>query len=95
MNNLLFDNPIEVGMFKIHPKVPECMSDEAKAFIMKCFVPEPDDRASSAELLSDPYLRPSHRKRAKAPQESEPVDHVSAGEAPARFRHRTLSLARS
>uniref|UniRef100_G3PKL0 mitogen-activated protein kinase kinase kinase n=1 Tax=Gasterosteus aculeatus aculeatus TaxID=481459 RepID=G3PKL0_GASAC len=72
----------KVGMFKIHPKVPECMSDEAKAFIMKCFVPEPDDRASSAELLSDPYLRPSHRKRAKAPQESEPVDHVSAGEAP-------------
>uniref|UniRef100_A0AAQ4RCK8 mitogen-activated protein kinase kinase kinase n=1 Tax=Gasterosteus aculeatus aculeatus TaxID=481459 RepID=A0AAQ4RCK8_GASAC len=70
----------KVGMFKIHPKVPECMSDEAKAFIMKCFVPEPDDRASSAELLSDPYLRPSHRKRAKAPQESEPVDHVSAAD---------------
>ncbi|KAM8871129.1 mitogen-activated protein kinase kinase kinase 5 isoform 2-T2 [Spinachia spinachia] len=60
----------KVGMFKIHPKVPECMSDEAKAFIMKCFVPEPDDRASSAKLLRDTFLRSSPRKRAKAPQES-------------------------
>ncbi|KAL6109739.1 map3k6 [Pungitius sinensis] len=70
----------KVGMFKIHPKVPECMSDEAKAFIMKCFVPEPDDRASSAKLLSDTFLRSSPRKRAKAPLESEPVDYVSAAD---------------
>ncbi|XP_041649487.1 mitogen-activated protein kinase kinase kinase 5 [Cheilinus undulatus] len=61
----------KVGMFKIHPKVPECMSDEAKGFIMNCFEPDPDNRATAAELLSDTFLRSSPRKKAKAQQESE------------------------
>uniref|UniRef100_A0A8C4EL62 mitogen-activated protein kinase kinase kinase n=1 Tax=Dicentrarchus labrax TaxID=13489 RepID=A0A8C4EL62_DICLA len=47
----------KVGMFKIHPKVPECMSDAAKGFIMNCFTPNPDDRATAAELLMDTFLR--------------------------------------
>uniref|UniRef100_A0AAX7UTB8 mitogen-activated protein kinase kinase kinase n=1 Tax=Astatotilapia calliptera TaxID=8154 RepID=A0AAX7UTB8_ASTCA len=47
----------KVGMFKIHPKVPECMSDEAKGFIMNCFVPNPDERATAAELLKDHFLK--------------------------------------
>ncbi|XP_022619973.1 mitogen-activated protein kinase kinase kinase 5-like [Seriola dumerili] len=68
----------KVGMFKIHPKVPECMSDEAKGFIMNCFEPNPDDRATAAELLMDAFLRSSPRKRAKALQESEPTDALSA-----------------
>lgn len=68
-------------MFKIHPKVPECMSDEAKGFIMNCFVPNPDDRATAAELLVDTFLRSSPRKKIKAPQESEAKDFLSAGEA--------------
>ncbi|TNN89086.1 Mitogen-activated protein kinase kinase kinase 5 [Liparis tanakae] len=70
----------KVGMFKIHPKVPECMSDEAKAFIMNCFVPDPDDRATAAKLLSDTFLRSSPRKRAKAPQESEVKDYLSSAD---------------
>ncbi|KAG7475546.1 mitogen-activated protein kinase kinase kinase 5-like [Solea senegalensis] len=64
----------KVGMFKIHPKVPECMSDEAKGFIMNCFVPNPDDRATAAELLKDAFLRSSPRKKVKPQQESEPKD---------------------
>ncbi|KAK9514131.1 hypothetical protein VZT92_027620 [Zoarces viviparus] len=68
----------KVGMFKIHPKVPECMSDGAKAFIMNCFVPDPDDRSTATKLLSDTFIRSSPRKRAKAPQESEPKDYLSA-----------------
>ncbi|XP_042279025.1 mitogen-activated protein kinase kinase kinase 5 [Thunnus maccoyii] len=64
----------KVGMFKIHPKVPECMSGEAKGFIMNCFVPNPDDRATATELLVDTFLRSSPRKRAKALQESEAID---------------------
>lgn len=68
-------------MFKIHPKVPECMSDEAKGFIMNCFVPNPDVRATATELLVDTFLRSSPRKKTKAPQESEPKDFLSAGEA--------------
>uniref|UniRef100_A0A8C4EL26 mitogen-activated protein kinase kinase kinase n=1 Tax=Dicentrarchus labrax TaxID=13489 RepID=A0A8C4EL26_DICLA len=69
----------KVGMFKIHPKVPECMSDAAKGFIMNCFTPNPDDRATAAELLMDTFLRSSPRKRTKAPQEIESKD--SSGEA--------------
>ncbi|XP_040900393.1 mitogen-activated protein kinase kinase kinase 5 [Toxotes jaculatrix] len=65
----------KVGMFKIHPKVPECMSDEAKGFIMNCFVPNPDDRSTAAELLMDAFLRSSPKKKTKAPQESEPTDY--------------------
>uniref|UniRef100_A0A672ZQV7 mitogen-activated protein kinase kinase kinase n=1 Tax=Sphaeramia orbicularis TaxID=375764 RepID=A0A672ZQV7_9TELE len=70
----------KVGMFKIHPKVPECMSDEAKGFIMNCFEPNPDNRATATELLADTFLRSSPRKKPRTPQESEPVDSLSAGE---------------
>ncbi|XP_029928607.1 mitogen-activated protein kinase kinase kinase 5 [Myripristis murdjan] len=67
----------KVGMFKIHPKVPECMSDEAKGFIMSCFEPNPDNRATASELLKDGFLRLSSRKKARAPQESEPKDSIT------------------
>uniref|UniRef100_A0A671XKB2 mitogen-activated protein kinase kinase kinase n=1 Tax=Sparus aurata TaxID=8175 RepID=A0A671XKB2_SPAAU len=60
----------KVGMFKIHPKVPECMSDTAKCFIMNCFTPNPDDRATAAELLGDPFLRSSPRKKISNPRRS-------------------------
>lgn len=80
--NLLY-NPIKVGMFKIHPKVPECMSDAAKGFIMNCFTPNPDDRATAAELLANTFLRSSPRKKVKVVQEPEPKDILTAGEASA------------
>ncbi|XP_053289085.1 mitogen-activated protein kinase kinase kinase 5 isoform X1 [Pleuronectes platessa] len=67
----------KVGMFKIHPKVPECMSDEAKAFIMNSFDPNPDDRATATELLANAFLRSSPRKKARAPQEAEPKESLS------------------
>lgn len=63
-------------MFKIHPKVPECMSDEAKAFIMNCFTPNPDDRATAAELLMDSFLRSHPRKKAKAVQQQPDSNNV-------------------
>uniref|UniRef100_A0A3Q2XX86 mitogen-activated protein kinase kinase kinase n=1 Tax=Hippocampus comes TaxID=109280 RepID=A0A3Q2XX86_HIPCM len=69
----------KVGMFKIHPKVPESMSAEAKRFIMNCFEPNPDDRATAADLLGDAFLRSSPRKKAKAQQEDDLQD-ASAGD---------------
>uniref|UniRef100_A0A4W4EMH6 mitogen-activated protein kinase kinase kinase n=1 Tax=Electrophorus electricus TaxID=8005 RepID=A0A4W4EMH6_ELEEL len=53
----------KVGMFKIHPTVPECMSVEAKTFIMCCFEPNPDKRTTASELLKYVFLK--GRKRAK------------------------------
>ncbi|XP_055359168.1 mitogen-activated protein kinase kinase kinase 5 isoform X2 [Betta splendens] len=67
----------KVGMFKIHPTVPECMSGQAKGFIMNCFVPNPDNRATAAELLMDAFLRSSPKKKPKTPQEAEAKDSLS------------------
>uniref|UniRef100_A0A674P9S4 mitogen-activated protein kinase kinase kinase n=1 Tax=Takifugu rubripes TaxID=31033 RepID=A0A674P9S4_TAKRU len=75
----------KVGMFKIHPKVPECMSDEAKAFIMNCFTPNPDDRATASKLLMDAFLRSQPRKKPKAVQEPDPKDFLSIGESSVKF----------
>uniref|UniRef100_A0A4W4HFG5 mitogen-activated protein kinase kinase kinase n=1 Tax=Electrophorus electricus TaxID=8005 RepID=A0A4W4HFG5_ELEEL len=56
----------KVGMFKIHPEIPNSMSAEAKAFILRCFEPDPDLRATANELLMHEFLTvTSRRKRAK------------------------------
>ncbi|XP_061103621.1 mitogen-activated protein kinase kinase kinase 5 [Conger conger] len=59
----------KVGMFKIHPKVPECMSEGAKVFIMGSFEPNPDNRATASELLKDPFLKASSRRKTKVATE--------------------------
>lgn len=68
-------------MFKIHPKVPECMSDEAKGFIMSCFEPNPDNRATAAELLMDTFLKSPGKKKLKVLQKLESDDSINSGEA--------------
>ncbi|XP_043573870.1 mitogen-activated protein kinase kinase kinase 5-like isoform X1 [Chiloscyllium plagiosum] len=59
----------KVGMFKIHPEIPESMSLEAKAFLLHGFEPNPDKRATAAELLKDPFL--SRKKTKPAPKPGE------------------------
>ncbi len=66
-------------MFKIHPTVPECMSEEAKGVIVCCFEPNPDKRATASELLKNSFLKASLRKRAKPQSENtlkEPVGEL-------------------
>ncbi|XP_061843177.2 mitogen-activated protein kinase kinase kinase 5 [Nerophis lumbriciformis] len=53
----------KVGMFKIHPEIPESMSAEAKAFIVRCFEPDPDRRATAYDLLTDEFLTVTSRKK--------------------------------
>uniref|UniRef100_A0A7N5ZXW7 mitogen-activated protein kinase kinase kinase n=1 Tax=Anabas testudineus TaxID=64144 RepID=A0A7N5ZXW7_ANATE len=53
----------KVGMFKIHPEIPESMSPEAKAFILRCFEPDPDHRATALDLLTDEFLTVTSRKK--------------------------------
>ncbi|XP_077384027.1 mitogen-activated protein kinase kinase kinase 5 isoform X1 [Festucalex cinctus] len=69
----------KVGMFKIHPKVPESMSVEAKSFIMNCFEPNPDDRATAADLLRDIFLRSVPRKKPRVPLECD-LEDTAAGD---------------
>lgn len=48
---------MQVGMFKIHPEIPEALSAEARAFILSCFEPDPHKRATAADLLQEGFLR--------------------------------------
>ncbi|XP_039103315.1 mitogen-activated protein kinase kinase kinase 15 [Hyaena hyaena] len=47
----------KVGMFKIHPEIPEALSADARAFILSCFEPDPHKRATAAKLLTESFLR--------------------------------------
>ncbi|XP_032901331.1 mitogen-activated protein kinase kinase kinase 5-like [Amblyraja radiata] len=58
----------KVGMFKIHPEIPESMSMEAKTFLLHGFEPNPDQRATAAELLKDTFLS---RKKKPPPKPGE------------------------
>lgn len=49
--------PFQVGMFKIHPEIPEALSAEAKSFILRCFEPDPNKRATAGDLLKDVFVR--------------------------------------
>ncbi|XP_052667515.1 LOW QUALITY PROTEIN: mitogen-activated protein kinase kinase kinase 6 [Harpia harpyja] len=55
----------KVGMFKMHPEVPESMSDKAKTFILRCFQADPAKRATAAALLQDPFLAGARRVRTR------------------------------
>lgn len=48
---------LQVGMFKIHPEIPESLSLEAKSFILRCFEPDPLKRAIATDLLRDTFVR--------------------------------------
>ncbi len=39
-----------------HPPIPDQLSDECKRFLARCFVKNPAERASAAELLTDAWL---------------------------------------
>ncbi|XP_067008256.1 mitogen-activated protein kinase kinase kinase 15 [Anabrus simplex] len=74
----------KVGYYKIHPEIPAELSEKAKNFILRCFEPDPDKRATAAELLEDSFLTEKKKSsRLAAPQEfsrsiSVPADRVTA-----------------
>ncbi|MEJ1275311.1 mitogen-activated protein kinase kinase kinase 5 [Cricetulus griseus] len=67
-DNQIVHRDIKVGMFKVHPEIPESMSAEAKAFILKCFEPDPDKRACANDLLIDEFLKVSSKKKKTQPK---------------------------
>ncbi|KHJ48513.1 kinase domain protein [Trichuris suis] len=53
----------KVGMFKVHPPIPEKLSSCAKSFISRCFVANPKQRPSAAVLLNDHFFDQTQMKR--------------------------------
>lgn len=47
---------LQVGLYKMHPDIPEELSEEGKKFILRCFEADPQNRATAAHLLEDTYL---------------------------------------
>ncbi|KAG9509779.1 Mitogen-activated protein kinase kinase kinase 15, partial [Fragariocoptes setiger] len=55
-----------VGFYKEHPEIPERLNDKARQFILRCFDPVPESRATCEQLLTDAFLedhRCNERKR--------------------------------
>ncbi|XP_046336638.1 mitogen-activated protein kinase kinase kinase 15-like isoform X4 [Haliotis rufescens] len=61
----------KVGFYKMHPDIPESMSNKAKEFLLRCFEPMSDDRATGPSLLEHPFildnLGSKRKKRKKQP----------------------------
>lgn len=45
-----------VGFYKEHPEIPSDLSDSCKQFILRCFEPNTEHRATCKQLLQDPFL---------------------------------------
>ncbi|ELW48748.1 Mitogen-activated protein kinase kinase kinase 15 [Tupaia chinensis] len=69
----------KVGMFKIHPEIPEALSAEARAFILSCFEPDPNKRVTAADLLKESFLRQVNKGK-KNRIAFKPSDESSASE---------------
>ncbi|KAJ3611086.1 hypothetical protein NHX12_021102 [Muraenolepis orangiensis] len=74
----------KVGMFKIHPEIPESLSLEAKSFILRCFEPDPNKRTTATDLLRDTFIRSTKGKKSKIA--FKPSDYIRSVSLPVQLQ---------
>ncbi|XP_052707812.1 mitogen-activated protein kinase kinase kinase 15-like isoform X3 [Crassostrea angulata] len=55
----------KVGFYKMHPEIPDTMSENAKDFLLKTFEPKPELRARAEDLLKHPFIVETLAKKKK------------------------------
>ncbi|KAJ8010749.1 hypothetical protein DPEC_G00078390 [Dallia pectoralis] len=75
----------KVGMFKIHPEIPESLSLEAKSFILHCFEPDPNKRTTATDLLKDVFVR-HYVKGKKSKIAIKPSDYIRSVSLPVQLQ---------
>ncbi|XP_061171243.1 mitogen-activated protein kinase kinase kinase 15-like isoform X5 [Saccostrea echinata] len=55
----------KVGFYKMHPEIPDTMSQNAKDFLLKTFEPKPELRATAEDLLKHPFIVETLSKKKK------------------------------
>lgn len=63
-----------VGFHKEHPEIPAELSEKCRRFILRCFEPDTEHRATCDELLMDPFLesaRPYSSSSSKSLRDSQ------------------------
>lgn len=75
----------KVGMFKIHPEIPESLSQEAKCFILRCFEPDPNKRALAVDLLRDTFVRMTTKGK-KSKIAYKPSDYIHSVSMPVQLQ---------
>ena len=53
----------DILITQVHPDIPEELSDRAHNFILRCFEPDPDKRATAQQLLEDSFLSEKKKNR--------------------------------
>ncbi|XP_078310105.1 mitogen-activated protein kinase kinase kinase 15-like isoform X8 [Crassostrea virginica] len=55
----------KVGFYKMHPEIPDTMSENAKSFLLKTFEPKPELRDKAEDLLKHPFIVETLAKKKK------------------------------